>query len=326
MNGADYSLKYLNRVKDQYAVRRFESEAVFFSLSDENRCVVAASRARGQRFRAGSFVDTYIPGFTFVPEPAGFSSTRYQTFDYGTDRAVISSMFTRGTGLWLMLLPSGYIPPAGTAGSAEHDCESGGSRDTFAQKYTPDAQEYRAVTHLGKLTKIVSGLARGALTSSCVSICENIAGIAMFCGCGIDLTGLPRSLCSFNSADPVKTGAIFALLALMFRRIAAGRGFNLKTDSVGGIPLFTLSARLYNGSRHSDEPVDLSEYGLAARIAEAGGVSIRSRTVSVDNSEMLVLRFNPVPEGAAGGLRAGEWERRIVRPSDELPFDPTGKY
>jgi len=160
-----------------------------------------------------------------------------------------------------------------------------------------------------------------------------INSVASYCGCLTDINK-PDEEQIFRSAIQSKAGSPYPALALpavclLFRRLAALRGFNFKPIFHDGIPYFAFSARIL---KHNITSVDdISEYRALKVFEKAGEITLYSR-LSDDRTEdseelaKLTLIMTSQVSDPSGIMRAPEWKKHTLDILDSAEIDIPGRF
>ncbi len=159
-----------------------------------------------------------------------------------------------------------------------------------------------------------------------------VARTASFCGCLTDIESdrseLPITVASMPPAQRNSAFIAMALpaIALMFRRIAALRGFNFKVIFTSDRPCLAFSAKALNA--RTDHP----ELAFLENLDSSGGLKVysRIRECREDESEDGIYVFSvavcPLTCDPRGILRAPAWNEETDKIFKELDIEVKGKY
>ncbi|MBO5702502.1 MAG: hypothetical protein J6S71_08685 [Clostridia bacterium] len=168
-----------------------------------------------------------------------------------------------------------------------------------------------------------------------IPVCEFIAQTADYCGCLTDIN-LPDEnemmLSGYRRESIGKSfSAVVALLAicLIFRRLAALRGFNFKLIFNDGLPALAFSAKILGEGIESIK--DLPEYPALEDLDSSGGITLYSRLVKLtpeDGEELqrLTMVMTLLDEDPSGILRAPEWKAKQRASLDDVDLDIPGRF
>ena len=161
---------------------------------------------------------------------------------------------------------------------------------------------------------------------------------ADFCGCLTDVMHdgtaadyFPIYGASIENANCEQIAITLPIVALMFRRLSALRGFNFKVTFKDSLPCLIFSARALLGD--IKEPADIPEYSALADTLGDNGLVIGSRIKRLDEYTesgepiyRLSLAVCPQSFDPRGILRAPAWRQRVKDLIDDLDIELTGKY
>ena len=163
---------------------------------------------------------------------------------------------------------------------------------------------------------------------------------AELCGCLTDVgrdteTNFhPRYAVSSENVNCEYIALSLPIIALMFRRISALRGFNFKVTLKDSLPCLIFSAKvLFDDEEAPREPSDISEYSALCDIFGDEGLIIGGRIKESDEITesgkaiyKLSLAVCPQTFDPRGILRAPAWRAKVKNIIDELDVDIEGKY
>lgn len=180
--------------------------------------------------------------------------------------------------------------------------------------------------------KLISG---SISVISYMQICEFVAKTADYCGCLTDINppdendqmlSVYRQESIGNSFAPV---VVLLAICLIFRRLAALRGFNFKLIFDGGLPSLAFSAKI---SAEGIQTIkDISEYPALEDLDSISGITLYSRLVKLtpeDGDELLrlTLVMTLQDKDPSGILRAPEWKEKKRQSFDDLDLDIPGRF
>ncbi len=159
---------------------------------------------------------------------------------------------------------------------------------------------------------------------------ELIARLAERCGC---LTDIYREDNITLGLDAVKPDSAFIavclpIIALMYRRISALRGFNFKITFADGLPCLVFSAKVIL----SDQDSRIPEKQMLCRISGTDGLSFIHRLSNLGEEchEGSLFRLSvaicPQTSDPRGILRATEWKKRTENILSKIDLDVPGRF
>lgn len=161
---------------------------------------------------------------------------------------------------------------------------------------------------------------------------------ADFCGCLTDVMHdgtaadyFPLYGASIENANCEQIAITLPIVALMFRRLSALRGFNFKVTVKDSLPCLIFSARALLGEICA--PSDIPEYSALTDIFGNDGLVIGVKlkkldeyTESGETVHKLSLAICPQSFDPRGILRAPAWRQRVKDLIEDLDIDLDGKY
>ena len=170
--------------------------------------------------------------------------------------------------------------------------------------------------------------------ASAITTCEELVSkVANFCGCLTDIFRDENIESRYGHLPESKQNGSFIavslpILALMYRRIAALRGFNFKVSFADSLPCLGFSAKvlLDNGDLN-----DIPEYSILCELADSDSLIIAAKLVKIAEEDGAVIRklsvvICPQDIDPRGILRAPELIKRKESIIDKFDFDIPGKY
>lgn len=164
---------------------------------------------------------------------------------------------------------------------------------------------------------------------------EHISLTADFCGCLTDIVRESNVTERFN-LFPINnpSGGFIAvslpIIALMYRRISALRGFNFRISFADSYPCLGFSAKvLLDGG--AVKPEDVPEYSVLSQLAERDSLIVAARLVELGKEEgdmiyRLSVMICPQCVDPRGLLRAPELLKRKESIVDKFDFDIPGRF
>lgn len=172
---------------------------------------------------------------------------------------------------------------------------------------------------------------------SAISAFENLVSrVANFCGCLTDIYREDTNDKDYNSfPDNKQNGSFIAvslpIIALMYRRISALRGFNFKISFVDSLPCLGFSAKILI-EKEKPKATDIPEYATLCELADSDKLIIAARLIkiaeedSVDELYRLSVVICPQDIDPRGLLRAPVRLQQTQNIIDKFDFDIPGKY
>ncbi len=159
-----------------------------------------------------------------------------------------------------------------------------------------------------------------------------------FCGCLTDVVHndvvadyFPLYGTSLQNVNCEQIALSLPIVALMFRRVSALRGFNFKVTVKDSLPCLIFSARALPGT--IDAPSDIPEYSALTDILGNDGLVIGAKLKEIDeyteNGESLYrlsIAICPQSFDPRGILRAPAWRQRVKTLIEDLDIHIDGKY
>jgi hypothetical protein len=187
---------------------------------------------------------------------------------------------------------------------------------------------------------VVSGYLRAAyaldLSSRCIEAFEDIIfRLAEKCGCLSDIyredTGIDRPIGIVKGKpDSAFIAVSLPIIALMFRRISALRGFNFKITFCMGLPCLVFSAKVI--LRDNEGIKDIPEHRHLCEISQSGEISYvyRLNDIGEDCSSGRLFRLSlaicPQTADPTGVLRAPEWKAHTENILSKIDLDVPGRF
>lgn len=176
-----------------------------------------------------------------------------------------------------------------------------------------------------------------SLRTAFVGFGELVSSAAEFCGCLTDImSDDPESSCfsqyqiSVDNTGCEHIAVALPILALMFRRISALRGFNFKITLKDSLPCLIFSAKiLIEEIGKIKAPDDIREYSALTDILGDNGMIVDARIRELDGDEKLhrlSIVLCPQTVDPRGILRAPVWRQQAKRIIDSIDVDLDGKY
>ncbi len=159
-----------------------------------------------------------------------------------------------------------------------------------------------------------------------------IDGVADYCGCLTDINDPDISEHITGSRSTHGTPYLAAALpevCLMYRRLAALRGFNFKLIFPEKLPCLAFSARIL-GKGISALP-DIPEYSALSELDRCGGITVYARLTDLpdDGGEQiskLTVLLTPQAADPRGILKAPDWKQKTKDRLEMLDIDIPGRF
>lgn len=170
------------------------------------------------------------------------------------------------------------------------------------------------------------------LSHADIKRCEDLtAYIAEKCGCLTDICRDDLRDVLFNNdlkPDSAVIAIALPIIALMYRRISAKRGFNFKIAFADGLACFIFSARVILQNDHSDIP----EHRVLSSISANDGVALAAKLNYLGEEceggglYKLSIAFCPQSIDPRGILRAPEWKKQTESILSRIDIDLDGEF
>ncbi len=216
-------------------------------------------------------------------------------------------------------------------------CTYEGSRKIIAHIANPDT---RTVNIIEDYLRKAYGLDPYAISArAAFERFEEIVCIASeFCGCLTDIVHseeiadrFPIYGASLQNVNCEQIALSLPIVALMFRRISALRGFNFKVTLKDSLPCLIFSAKSLPGK--IDTPSDIPEYSALTDILGNDGLVIGVKLKEIDEYTedgeplyRLSVAICPQSFDPRGILRASAWRQRVKTLIEDLDIHLEGKY
>lgn len=159
-----------------------------------------------------------------------------------------------------------------------------------------------------------------------------INGIADYCGCLTDLNAPDESIFTptarYAKSSPYLAAALPAV-CLLYRRLAALRGFNFKLIFPEGLPCLAFSARILSDGISSAN--DIPEYSALLELDGKGEITVFSKLVPEtddggDKISRLTLIISAQSSDPISILHATEWKKSLRERLDIAEINIPGRF
>lgn len=174
------------------------------------------------------------------------------------------------------------------------------------------------------------------LSTRCVERFEDIIfRLAERCGCLSDIyredngINLPLGIAK-GKPDSAFIAVSLPIIALMYRRISALRGFNFKITFADGLPCLVFSAKVI--LRDNEGLADIPEHLRLCEITQSDEISYVYRLSEIDEDcscgrlFRLSLAICPQTADPSGVLRAPEWKMYTESVLSKIELDVPGRF
>lgn len=165
---------------------------------------------------------------------------------------------------------------------------------------------------------------------------ELVSRVADFCGCLSDIYREDAKETDYGFLPENKQNCSFIavslpIIALMYRRISALRGFNFKVSFVDSLPCLGFSAKILI-EQEKPKATDIPEYATLCEIADSDKLIIAARLIKLEEDDFedglyrLSVVICPQDIDPRGLLRAPGRLKKTRNIIDKFDFNIPGKY